>query len=113
MTPAVEAIARAVLYEGYILYPYRSSALTNHHRWSPGGLAPGGSLQCECLAVGGSEAILSVRVRFLRPLLRTAKDALPTHEATECEVEVPNTPLGDLDAPRCVPFAFPPALERE
>ena len=32
-TPA-ERIARAVLYEGYILYPYRPSAIKNRHRWA-------------------------------------------------------------------------------
>lgn len=36
----VDAIANAVLYEGYILYPYRASALKNQRRWTFGGVFP-------------------------------------------------------------------------
>jgi hypothetical protein len=36
----VEAIAQAVLYEGYVLWPYRRSALKNQHRFTIGGLYP-------------------------------------------------------------------------
>ena len=36
----VEQIADSVLYEGYILYPYRPSALKNRQRWNFGGLCP-------------------------------------------------------------------------
>ena len=70
---SVEQIADAVLYEGYILYPYRASALKNGQRWNFGVLYPpaytaaqSGSdvsnIQCECLVRGGD---LSVTVRFL------------------------------------------------
>ena len=37
---AVTRIARAVLYEGYILWPYRRSALKNQQRWTFGGVYP-------------------------------------------------------------------------
>lgn len=33
-------VADAILYEGYMLYPYRGSALKNHQRWSFGVLYP-------------------------------------------------------------------------
>ena len=36
----VEAIAKAVLYEGYILYPYRASNVKNQRRWTFGGVYP-------------------------------------------------------------------------
>jgi hypothetical protein len=36
----VEKIANAVLYEGYILYPYRPSAVKNQQRWNFGALCP-------------------------------------------------------------------------
>jgi hypothetical protein len=36
----VERIVNAVLYEGYILYPYRPSAMKNRLRWSFGALVP-------------------------------------------------------------------------
>ena len=36
----VRAIADAVLYEGYLLWPYRRSALKNQRRWTFGGVYP-------------------------------------------------------------------------
>lgn len=39
---AVRAVARAVLYEGYVLWPYRRSALKNRRRWTYGGVYPPG-----------------------------------------------------------------------
>ena len=60
----VDEIANAVLYEGYILYPYRASALKNRQRFNFGVVAPrethasewrrrdGGAVQTECLAAG-------------------------------------------------------------
>jgi hypothetical protein len=71
--PAVERIARAVLYEGYILYPYRPS-VKNRQRWTFGGLYPeahpraGGeacSLQAECLVSGSAATTVEADVRFL------------------------------------------------
>ena len=37
---AVEQIAKAVLYEGYMLYPYRPSSVKNQQRWNFGVLCP-------------------------------------------------------------------------
>jgi hypothetical protein len=37
--PLVDQIANAVLYEGYLLYPYRPS-VKNRQRWTFGGLYP-------------------------------------------------------------------------
>ena len=36
----IDEIANAVLYEGYILYPYRASAVKNRQRWNFGVLYP-------------------------------------------------------------------------
>ncbi|HWF39876.1 MAG TPA: hypothetical protein VG322_15235 [Candidatus Acidoferrales bacterium] len=71
----VEQIADSVLYEGYILYPYRPAALKNRQRWNFGGLCPPGyadlhdgsescRAQTECLALG-AEGTLRVKIRFL------------------------------------------------
>ena len=46
---AVERIAEAVLYEGYILYPYRPS-VKNRQRWTFGGLYPGIGLEAQLSA---------------------------------------------------------------
>ena len=79
----VDKIARAVLYEGYILYPYRTSALKNRQRWNFGVLYPEawaigqtGSdrsyFQMECLALGGAHSHLNVTLRFLHVVERGA-----------------------------------------
>src|SRR5215510_5964211 len=76
-----EGIADAVLYEGYILYPYRASALKNRQRWNFGALCPASyaeaqhgteisTMQTQCLVVGNSATRMQVKVRFLHLLLR-------------------------------------------
>lgn len=78
----VEKIAKAVLYEGYMLYPYRPSSVKNQQRWNFGVLSPqsysdaqGGSeawsMQTECLVEGSSLTGIEVRVRFLQLVART------------------------------------------
>jgi hydrogenase maturation protease len=72
----VEKIADTVLYEGYILYPYRPSAVKNQRRFNFGVLAPQSyceaqrgaeswSMQTECLALGDHFTTIDVKVRFL------------------------------------------------
>ena len=76
----VDQIANAVLYEGYLLYPYRPS-VKSRHRWTFGGLVPqayslaqGGTeawtMQTECLVLGGRRPTLAVKVRFLHLVAR-------------------------------------------
>jgi hypothetical protein len=76
----VDRIADAVLYEGYILYPYRPS-VKNRQRWTFGGLYPqayslaqGGTdawaMQTEGLVRGAPDSTLRVRVRFLHLMAR-------------------------------------------
>jgi hydrogenase maturation protease len=71
----VDRLVNAVLYEGYILYPYRPS-VKNRQRWTFGGLFPeawcqarqtgdASSNQTECLVHGGSETTFNAAVRFL------------------------------------------------
>ncbi|MBA3947290.1 MAG: hypothetical protein H0X37_22370 [Herpetosiphonaceae bacterium] len=71
----MEKIANAVLYEGYMLYPYRPSSVKNQQRWTFGGICPqsyslaqGGTeawtMQTECVVVG-ERPVLEVRLRFL------------------------------------------------
>jgi hypothetical protein len=73
---AVDEIAGALLYEGYLLYPYRRTALKNQYRWVFGVLFPQDFsravgeaepwvMQTECLLRGAPDATLQVRVRFL------------------------------------------------
>jgi hypothetical protein len=78
----VEEIANAVLYEGYMLYPYRTSSVKNRQRWNFGVVYPRDysdaqngidpcSTQTECLLVGSPETKVSVKVRFLQGIART------------------------------------------
>jgi len=61
-----EKIARAVLYEGYLLYPYRRSALKNQWRWTFGGVAPSGATGLDCLLETTASTLLGVKVKYLR-----------------------------------------------
>lgn len=78
----VEKIAEAVLYEGYMLYPYRPSSVKNQRRWNFGVLCPQtyselqqGSeawmMQTECLAKATPSTMLSVKLRFLQIVQRS------------------------------------------
>ena len=68
-------VADAVLFEGYVLYPYRASAAKNRVRWQFGVVAPrawstaGGpepwEQQTQCLFEADDGAVLELRVRFL------------------------------------------------
>ncbi len=79
---AVRAIADAVLLEGYLLYPYRSTAPKNQIRWSFGVLAPqtwsesGGDeawwMQTQ-VPLEGAAARIDGRLRFLRIQTRTVE----------------------------------------
>jgi len=76
---SVERIAAAVLYEGYILYPYRSTAVKNRQRWNFGTLYPRIYAEAqrpqepfcfvsECLLVPDGDASLNIKVSFLQLL---------------------------------------------
>jgi hypothetical protein len=77
----IEQIANAVLYEGYMLYPYRPSSVKNRQRWNFGVLYPrkyseaqkGNDLwhmQTECLVEGNAKTQIGAKVRFLRAIAR-------------------------------------------
>ncbi|MGI8549896.1 MAG: hypothetical protein ACR2PL_03710 [Dehalococcoidia bacterium] len=77
----VEQIANAVLYEGYMLYPYRPSSVKNRQRWTFGGVCPQSyseaqhgseswTVQAECLVLANPGTRLTVKTRFLHLLLR-------------------------------------------
>lgn len=80
------AVADAVLYEGYVLYPYRASARKNQVRWQFGVLAPQGWseaggceawwLQSECPLAGSDDARLRATVRFMQLERRTVEEAM-------------------------------------
>ncbi|MDQ2997537.1 MAG: hypothetical protein M3R61_10830 [Chloroflexota bacterium] len=85
----VEPIVNAVLYEGYMLYPYRPSSVKNRQRWTFGGVYPqiyneaqGGSEPCvvqtECLIVSSDAAPrIDMKIGFLHLLARDVGELTP------------------------------------
>jgi len=83
----VRRIADAVLYEGYVLWPYRKSAMKNQQRWTFGGVYPeahsarrGGvddpcTMRTQVLIEGDEQTTLDVRVRFLHVVERQVLEA--------------------------------------
>lgn len=71
---AIETLANAVLYEGFLLYPYRLSSVKNRHRWNFGVLYPEpfasrhserSVMQTECLIETQGRSVVDVKIRFL------------------------------------------------
>jgi len=116
----VERIAEALLYEGYLLYPYRPSSVKNRQRFNFGvvfpeaysrrqsGVEPS-EMQTECLVLGDEQTRLGVKARFLQVTVRTRDGSEPPwQEAIEREVEASVHPIGELTgASRSVRFTFP------
>lgn len=116
LAPApVEQIADAILYEGYLLYPYRASALKNGQRWNFGVLYPPGyaaaqhgsdtsTMHCGCLFRGGDG--VRITLRFLQLITRDkgSREA-GWQEAIPRQVE--------LNAPGVHSFAFPEEQARD
>lgn len=85
-------VADAVLFEGYVLYPYRANDTKNAVRWQFGVLVPPGYAELDPserswlssdLLLDGADATLTVRVRFLHVRRRGVErvagdDFLPT-----------------------------------
>lgn len=100
---AAEAVVRAVLYEGYLLYPYRCSSAKNRHRWLFGTLASPGSVEAcsmrtECLLRGTPATVLDVRARFLHPVELRGQGNHAPQEAVEREVTLGETEVRSLCA---------------
>lgn len=117
MSRHVDAIARTLLYEGYLLYPYRRSAVKNRHRFNFGVLYPrdycaseaatslpdassGGDrwfLQTECPVQGSGDTQLEVSVRYLQLMADAESDPGPAEQrAVELGVALVSATLGEL-----------------
>ncbi|HXP53536.1 MAG TPA: hypothetical protein VN847_01210, partial [Streptosporangiaceae bacterium] len=79
------SVADAILYEGYLLYPYRQSSRKNQARFQFGVLMPPAyaavdpfepsASQTECLAEARDDAPVQILVRFLHVQRRTVRQA--------------------------------------
>jgi hypothetical protein len=136
-------IAEAVLYEGYLLWPYRRSARKNQQRWTFGGVYPRAYseargeddpwiMQTQCLVSGDEDSAIDVRVRFLHVVERKVnqKNAdgtlefvdellvggeryLSWDEATEREVAVGRFKLSELESSKQVEIEIPGGSREE
>ncbi len=134
---AARAVADAVLYEGYVLYPYRASARKNQVRWQFGVLAPPRQVEhepserswvrTECIVDPGDAPRLRVRVRCLQVQHRGLEQPLdsgewskpvdeilvgdarwvPWDEAVEHEIDMPSVALLPFGEPVSFPFVLP------
>lgn len=131
------AIADAVLYEGYLLYPYRATSSKNQSRWQFGVLGPPGAsdaglgeddaLSAQFLIDGDGELTLVVRFLQLQhrrverdagdgrfepvdELISGLKSWVTWDEAVECELPFGPFALADLEQPRT--FAVTVAEDR-
>jgi len=80
----IEKLANAILYEGYLLYPYRSSAVKNQQRFNFGVLYPrrhceqnpgadAWEMQTECLVRSSAATMIEIKTRFLQLVEREGR----------------------------------------
>jgi hypothetical protein len=121
---AARQVADAVLYEGYLLYPYRATSAKNQVRWQFGILGPAGAadagvgeetaMSAEVVVEALPGAMLDVYVRFLqvqsRVVQRRTGDGwtpvdelvvdgarwIPFHEAVAREIPLLTLPVDEL-----------------
>ncbi|MEJ7696297.1 MAG: hypothetical protein WKF78_06710 [Candidatus Limnocylindrales bacterium] len=89
-----QSVADAVLYEGYVLYPYRASSGKNRARFQFGVVAPraqaelDGSetweMQTECLVVPDDDPAVELRIRFLQLQARSVEAIDASAEEGSC-----------------------------
>jgi hypothetical protein len=137
----VSSIADAVLYEGYILWPYRRSALKNQRRFTFGGVYPPahseahaddpGVMRTEVLLECAAETSVEVTVRFLQVVERSVarwsdgglervdellvghERYLTWEEAVERELVAGSLPVRELLAGHTMPIAVPAGCQQE
>lgn len=120
----VDSIVSAVLYEGYMLYPYRPSAAKNRQRWTFGGIYPRAysdmqrgsdawAMQTECLVEGDAHAMLDVTVRFLHLLMRQVGELARPLAELPPEAEIAYRPVTALHVDGQIFHTWQEAVERE
>ena len=127
----VRRIADAVLYEGYILYPYRASSQKNQSRWQFGVLMPPAyaaadssettTQRAECVFTHDGSPSVAVVVRFLQVQRRTGAGAGPRaagapgvwDEAVERELPAAAAGAALFAAGTATPFEIPGGEDHE
>jgi hypothetical protein len=138
----VRAVADAVLYEGYLLYPYRASSSKNQSRWQFGVLGPqraaelgigeDDAVSAQLLLDPGPDAAMRVVVRFLHLQRRTverdlgdggfepvdelvaaSRSWLTWDEAVECELPFGPFSEAQLASPVTLPISMAASTDIE
>ncbi|MDQ4094358.1 MAG: hypothetical protein M3143_13520 [Actinomycetota bacterium] len=116
-------IANAVLYEGYLLYPYRASSRKNQVRWQWGVLVPPAyaaaghgehaTSHSDLLLEPGTDPVLHLRLRFLQLQHRSGGDGpVPEFdEAVEHEIDSVLAVSELLDTEQVVAVTVPGGTE--
>lgn len=114
---SIEAIANAVLYEGYLLYPYRPDSTKNRQRWNfgtlypqTGGAAPGAnSFHSQVLVRGNEQTRVQVRIRFLQfaEADQRNESAASWNRGVDRAVDSPEARVGELFDGLSHSFVFP------
>jgi hypothetical protein len=104
---AIDGIVQAVLYEGYMLYPYRASSVKNRQRWTFGSVYPrvwadwSGSdasmMQTECVIEGNDDARVTVRPCFLHLIERDVRELDEAASSWSGANEPPSRPVASLE----------------
>ena len=117
---AADAVVKAVLYEGYVLYPYRPSSIKNRQRWTFGGVYPRGCdqagasrLESQCLVEGDAETRIEARVRFLQPLLRQIGELPTPVSVLPADAEPGFRPVESFTCNGSTQYTWEEAIERE
>ena len=110
----VRTIADAVLYEGYLLYPYRASSAKNRSRWQFGVLGPpkaapaayaeAPDMAMQCLLEPGAAGRVRIHLRFLQ---------LQVREVQRLEADGSYAPTGELTVAGVSFLSWDEAVERE
>jgi hypothetical protein len=105
-----EALARAVLYEGYMLYPYRHSSLKNQRRWMFGTLYPH---DCEDVVCGTERHRMHIECLLDRvaPVRGQVRFLQPTETSGDCIERSFDFEAKDTDDRQHWSFSFPAANE--
>jgi hydrogenase maturation protease len=120
----VEKIAEAVLYEGYMLYPYRPSSVKNQQRWNFGVLCPRSycewqqgseawTMQTDCLVKADSSTRLAVKIRFLQIVRRSVGNLRNVGQEEPEGVAPEFNPVDRLEVSGRVYQPWEEAVERE
>jgi hypothetical protein len=118
----VRAVADAVLYEGYLLYPYRRSSGKNRVRWQFGVLAPRAWAEANCPDTGGVAGAAESWQQRTECLVRAPRDAVVharvrylqfQRKSVERRSAAGHAPVDRLEAAGELHLSFDEAVPRE